>query len=106
MTKVVVHSGICGNTTTIEVVGLPERKVRVGIKSSCKKVGQIDGRLEEVDWMSLMTQRGEGYSAYQAVMQYGGHMTCPIPVAIIKAIEVEAGMALPKDVTIEFKSDK
>ncbi|MBI4316389.1 MAG: hypothetical protein HY679_10665, partial [Chloroflexi bacterium] len=32
------------------------------------------------------------------------HTACPIPAAILKAIEVEVGIALPKDVTITFSS--
>ena len=30
------------------------------------------------------------------------HAACPVPVGIIKAVEVEAGMALPMDVTIKL----
>jgi len=35
------------------------------------------------------------------------HTACPVPVGIIKAIEVEAGLALPADATIRLsKSDE
>ena len=30
------------------------------------------------------------------------HAACPVPVSIIKAVEVEAGLALPTDVTIQL----
>jgi hypothetical protein len=30
------------------------------------------------------------------------HPACPVPVGIIKAIEMEAGLALPRDVEIRF----
>ena len=33
----------------------------------------------------------------------GLHVSCPIPLGIIKAIEVEAGLALPTDVGIHFE---
>jgi hypothetical protein len=33
----------------------------------------------------------------------GLHVSCPIPVSILKAIEVEAELALPTDVIIHFE---
>ena len=38
-------------------------------------------------------------------MQHCPHAACPVPVGIIKAIEVEAKLAVPADVSIKlFKS--
>jgi hypothetical protein len=34
--------------------------------------------------------------------KYCTHAACPVPVGIIKAIELEAGMTLPADVTIKL----
>jgi hypothetical protein len=31
------------------------------------------------------------------------HVSCPVPSGILKALEVEAGLALPKDVKIVFE---
>jgi hypothetical protein len=104
MTKVVVDPGICGMTTTIEVVSLPAHKVRVTIVSDCEMVSKMGEQLKELDWPSLWRQRGNGYDIYQAALQCERHITCPVPVAILKAIEAEAGLALPKDVAIRFKS--
>ena len=104
MTKVVVDSGICGMTTTIEVVSLPPHKVRVAIVSDCEMVSKMGERLKELDWPSLWRQRRNGYDIYQVALQCELHITCPVPVAILKAIEAEAGLALPKDVAIRFKS--
>ena len=67
-------------------------------------VSKIGGQLEELDWPSLWKREGEGYSAYQAALQNIEHITCPVPVAILKAIEAELGLALPKDVAIRFKT--
>jgi hypothetical protein len=33
--------------------------------------------------------------------KYCTHAACPVPVGIIKAIEVEAGLALPVDASIK-----
>jgi len=31
------------------------------------------------------------------------HVSCPVPSAVQKALEIEAGLALPKDVKIVFE---
>ena len=104
MTRVVIEAGICGFTTTVKAVSLPSRKVRVTITSDCEDVAKMGGQLEELSWLDLLRKRGDGYSAYQAAIQKVKHITCPVPVGILKAIEVEAGLALPKDVAIQFKT--
>ncbi len=103
-TKLVVDAGICGNTTTIDVVGLPGRKVTVTVTSDCEVVSKMSEGLKELDWLSLWKQDGDGYSAYKAASQSTRHFMCPVPVAILKAIEVEVGLALPKDVAFSFKT--
>ena len=40
-TELVVDAGICGNTTTIDVVGLPNHKVTVTITSDCEVVSKM-----------------------------------------------------------------
>jgi hypothetical protein len=41
---------------------------------------------------------------YQSAARHIRHTACPIPAAILKAIEVEVGIALPQDVTITFSN--
>ena len=104
MTRVVVEAGICGFTTTIEVVSLSARKVGVTVTSDCETVAKMGEHLKEVRWFDIWRRQGDSYSAYQTASQIPSHITCPVPVAILKAIEVEAGLALPKDVAIQFKT--
>ncbi len=105
-TKLVVDAGICGNTTTIDVVSLSSHKVTVTVTSDCEVVSKMGEELKGLDWLSLWKQEGDGYSAYKAASQSTRHFMCPVPVAVLKAIEVEAGLALPKDVTFSFKTVK
>lgn len=39
---------------------------------------------------------------YQETMKYCTHAACPVPTGIIKAVEVESGLALPADVNIQI----
>ncbi|MBI4771144.1 MAG: hypothetical protein HY784_12220, partial [Chloroflexi bacterium] len=42
-------------------------------------------------------------AVYQSAARHIRHTACPIPAAILKAIEVEVGIALPRDVHIQFQ---
>jgi len=102
MTKVVVEAGICGFTATIEVVRLSARRVRVRVVSECEMVSEMNSQLEELDWQDALRQL-EDSPVYNSAFEHIKHPACPVPVAILKAIEVEVGAALPQDVAIRFE---
>ena len=103
MTKVVVEAGICGFTTTINVVKLPAGRVSITLASDCEMVSKSGEQLAEIDWRSVMRQR-ENSLVYKMTFYCIRHVACPVPVAILKAIEVEIGAALPGDVIIRFEA--
>jgi len=106
-TRVEVFAGVCGHSAVIEVTKVGEAHVRVVISSACDQIADMNPDLERVQW------KGKGHEVfkrmtesvvYQSAAKHIRHTACPIPTAILKAIEVEAGVALPKDVTITFTS--
>jgi len=105
MTKVIVDPGICGFPATIEVTATSDHTARVTITSDCEKAVKAGELLKEVDWFSLLKQQGESYSAYQAALQTVEHLVCPVPVAILKAVEAELGFAAAKDVSFHFQKE-
>ena len=58
--------------------------------------------LAEVDPWDAIKRFGDG-EINKAALNCGLHVTCPVPMAILKAIEVEAGLALPRDIVIRFE---
>jgi hypothetical protein len=50
--------------------------------------------------MEEITYQGRGPVTLKLVREHCLHPSCPVPAGIIKAVEVEAGLALPKDVAI------
>jgi len=105
MTRVEVFAGICGHSAVIEVTSVDAAHVNVTIHSACEQITAMNPDLEYVQW------KGKGHQVfkrmtesvvYQSAARHIRHTACPIPAAILKAIEVEAGIALPKDVTITF----
>ena len=96
MTRVIVNPGVCGFTTTIEVDKVSKRRVKVVITSDCEMVIELGESFTEVD-------AGQALKQGQALSEYV-HATCPVPIAVLKAIEAEAGLTVPCDVTILFDS--
>jgi len=103
MTRVLVDPGICGLITMVEVNKIAKRKVKVTITSDCEMLTELGELLAEVDQQDAITQYANS-EIYKAASRCHLHVTCPVPVAVLKAIEVEAGLALPRDVSIRFET--
>ena len=107
MRSLEVQAGACGYTAKITIHQVDEHHVRVEIDSLCDQITAMNRDLECLQW------KGKGHevfrpmndsAVYRSASTHIRHTACPIPSAILKAIEVEVGAALPKDVTITFVS--
>ena len=101
MTKVIVHPGICGFDAHLEVKA-SESTLKLQIKSECKDVKSLARVLTEIPKQDWMNTEGFAKKIYEYVSRSPRHLSCPIPCAIMKAIEVELGLALKKNVEIKF----
>ncbi len=108
MAKAEVYAGDCGHSAMVEVRQVSKDTVQVKIHSACEMLTAMNDDLAAVKW------RGKGHQVFRpipesAVYRSAGchirHPGCPIPAAIIKAIEVEVGVALARDVTIRIYED-
>jgi len=98
-----VNPGPCGFKTAIEVAKTAKRKVKVAITSDCETITNLGQSLSVIDhWDSL--QPRESSEVHTQATTHGLHTACPVPIAILKAIEVEAGLAVPRDVSIHFET--
>lgn len=103
MSKATIEPGICGFTTSVEVAAAGKRNCAITIQSECPHIQKLAAVLPELDPFTEISFRGEGPSVLKLGAEYCSHPACPVPVGIIKAIEVEAGLALPRDVIIHIK---
>ena len=94
-----IRAGICGFTTTVEV-RMVGTTCELSIASDCSAIQRLAAALKEVDPLREITFRGDGPQVLRAAAATCRHPACPVPVGIIKAVEVEAGLALPADVSI------
>jgi hypothetical protein len=107
MTRVEVFAGVCGHSAIIEVSKVDEAHVQVVIHSACEEITDMNPDLTRLQWKGkghTIFKRMTESAVYQSADRHIRHTACPVPTAILKAIEVEVGIALAKDVTISFTS--
>ena len=102
MTRVIVEAGICGFTTTVEATKTGKRRVSVVLSSECEMVASMNGQLEDLGWMEALAPPTDSV-VWQCACSSLQHPCCPVPIGILKAIEVELELALPRDVVIHFE---
>jgi len=102
MSQADIFAGICGFHTRVEATQDAE-SVKVQISSECDAIRKLAEHLTEVNPFKEISFRRAVPQTYQEAMKYCTHAACPVPAGIIKAIEVEAGLALPADVSIEIR---
>ncbi|WKY47655.1 hypothetical protein Q5O24_15090 [Eubacteriaceae bacterium ES3] len=102
MAKATIQSGVCGFKTEVTAQKTDGFDVKLDIVSECPAFKDLSDQLGEVDGMTcIMDKIGEG-PVYEACRINCKHSACPVPMGILKAVEVEAGLALPKDVTVNI----
>ena len=104
MASAEIDSGICGFCTTVRTTG-EGRSVRVEFQTDCEHVESLAEHLTEVDPYREISYRGEGPITLKLAAEHLVHPACPVPAGILKAIEVQAGLALPKDASIKPSKD-
>ncbi len=108
MARAEIFSGICGFTTQVEAHKTETGQIALSIESDCKAITKLGNALTEVDPYREFTYRGRGGQSpltHEMAAKYCSHAACPVASGIIKAVEIEAGLALPADVTIKLSKD-
>jgi hypothetical protein len=78
----------------------------LAIESECGAIQKLAGELKQVNPYQEISFRRQTPLTLEMGAKHCTHAACPVPVGIIKAVEVAAGLALPADATIKLsKSD-
>lgn len=103
MVVVEVLPGVC--QFKARVVGVADEllNVTLEIASDCARIRQLAERLKRVSALDELGRSVTETDVYRAAVSCRTHVACPVPVGILKAIEVAAGMALPADVHISVQ---
>ncbi|KXB05642.1 hypothetical protein AKJ51_04905 [candidate division MSBL1 archaeon SCGC-AAA382A20] len=110
MVEIIVKPGICEKRSEIKASlldGNPkdplEGKVKIELISECEGVESFSKEVNEIDVSVLMESDFTENPVYKMADNCLPHSTCPVPCAVLKAMEAEADLALEKNVKIEFK---
>jgi len=106
--KAAVEAGVCGFTTTIEADSQDGQLVTFQIGSTCGKVRGFAARLTgrgPVDAYQAISPDSEN-PIFESAREFlkGCCAACVVPCAAFKAMQVAAGLALAKDISIGLTS--
>jgi len=106
---VVVDAGICGFQTRIHAESDDSQNVTFKIASGCEKARKFGEALiakGPVDGYAEIGAGAEGVVLTTSKETLKGCCAaCAVPVSAFKALQVAAGLALPKDVTLKISSE-
>lgn len=100
MAKARIEAGNCGHYAEVEAEADSNYHVKVRIESSCQHIQKLAENLDQVNALSEISSRRGTPEILVKGMEFCTHASCPVPVGIIKTVEVAAGLALPQTATI------
>lgn len=104
-----IDAGICGFRTTATVSSLDGQDVSFEVQSDCDKIRLLG---EQLRGKGAIDAYQEISPAKESVLMQTARATlkgccagCAAPVGLFKAMQVAAGLALPKDIAIKLAKD-
>lgn len=103
--KVTVQAGICGFVTEVKALNNDDETVSFEVNSPCPNITALAAKLQPVDaYMELRDGfNGHILSTVRESLR-GGCSGCVVPSGIFKAMQVAAGLALPKDIALSVEA--
>ena len=106
--KVKVDAGICGFKTVIKASTEDSMNVELKVVSSCDIIKELASRFKEntpIDAYQELSPQKESIIleiSRSVLVEKGCCEACVVPASVCKAIQVVAGLALPRDVTLQI----
>jgi hypothetical protein len=105
MTKVQIKSGACGFSVLVTAEKGIGGKITLSVETDCEMVRKMCADITVLDRFAPLTGF-QNNPVYVSAIKHLKHAACTVPSGILKAIEVEAGMNVPKDAEIVFVKEK
>ena len=107
--KAEIDAGVCGFKTIAVVTCDDDQHVRIDVHSGCEKVRAMAGSLKDkgpIDaFQEISPAAGSIVLGVAKEALKGCCAACAAPVGVFKAMQVAAGLALPKDITIRLAKE-
>ena len=104
--KAQIDAGICGFLTTVVAESQDNQQVTLQIESTCDKIKNLAAVImsqNPIDAYVEILPTGRSLILKTAAEQLTGCCAgCVVPAGIFKAMQVAAGLALPKEIRIKF----
>lgn len=104
-----VDAGICGFKTSARVTSENDQHAAFDVESDCEKIAALGAALRE---KGLIDAYQEISPASESVLMQtvrsvltGCCAGCAVPSGLFKAMQVAAGIALPKDITMRLSKE-
>ena len=105
--KVEIEAGICGFRTTVEASSEDAQNVTFSIQSDCEKIRGLGEKLKSIEPIDAYMEIHPGGPAVVMTTVretlLGCCAGCAVPVGIFKGMQVAAGLALPRSITIKIE---
>ena len=102
MSIVWVKAGQCNQETTVEARRVDMTHVAVDFTTTCEHIQKLAESLRTLDVAHEMSTNLLDANVYRAADQFVCRNSCIVPVAILKALEVEANIFPPAESQIVF----
>jgi len=107
--RVEVDAGVCGFRTEACAESEDNQHVRFAVTTDCANIQALIARLEEAGAMDAyqeISPAGESTLLTAArEMPPGCCAGCVVPIALFKAMQVAAGLALPRDIHMSLAKE-
>lgn len=102
MAETRVHMGNCGLETVIRATVDEAYDVQLSIESECPTIQALGESLPPLNALDI-GRTIFGSTIYQIANDQLKHVSCAVPSAILRTVEVAAGIDLPSDTRIEVR---
>lgn len=103
--RVCVDAGVCKMRTLITAKDNGMGMIELDIKSDCPNVLKMSWKLEPMSPYAEVEAEFSKSTIYKLADDAIPHTACPVPSAMVKALEVAGDLGLKRGVTIEFIKD-
>jgi len=101
MTTIKIIGSSCGFESKIRVYCVDQFFMNVEVISDCEMASEWGKALRYLDWRKALG-RISNSPVFEAAEKYLDHPSCLLPVALLKALEVELGASTASDMLLKF----
>ena len=103
--RVCVDAGVCKMRTLITAKDNGMGLIELDIKSDCPNILKMSWKLEPMSPYAEVEAEFSKSTIYQLANDAIPHTACPVPSAMVKALEVAGDLGLKREAVIRFVED-